>query len=173
VATIGGATSNAPFAASGSANNFFEVGEGGGSGPSDAAFICHPNYISSRHEGNIVYITRDPPQGTPIEYWIKSHAMYPIYDYPLNLDCFVSFKTVFKSSTQHITFEIVQGSISGDAFIAFGNDYGDTETYNIVDGVTKTIPVDPNKENRRRIMFHFNTGSTSVDSGFLAKISVV
>jgi len=112
------------------------------------------------------------PEGTPIEYWIKSHPMYPTYDYPLNLDCYASFRTVYSPSTQYLKFEVVEGSFSGDAFIAFGNDYGDLETYTQVTGVTKIVEVVPNKENRRRIMMHFNTGTSAVGEGFLAKITV-
>ena len=150
--------------------------------------ICRPNYITSRHEDNVVYIKT--PAGEPIEYWIKSHPMYPTYDYPLNLNCYASFRTRFSYSTQYLKFEVMEGSISGDAYIAFGNDYGDTEKYEAhavsfysvliistyrhtsVSGVTKIVKVVSNKENRKRIMMHFNTGATAVGEGFLAKINV-
>ena len=88
--------------------------------------VCRPNYITSRHDDNVVYVKT--PQGTPITYWIKSHPMYPTYDYPLNLDCYASFRTVYSSTTQYLKFEVMEGSFSGDAYIAFGNDYGDLET---------------------------------------------
>jgi len=98
--------------------------------------------------------------------------MYPTYDYPLNLNCYASFRTRFSYSTQYLKFEVMEGSISGDAYIAFGNDYGDTEKHTSVSGVTKIVKVMSNKENRKRIMMHFNTGATAVGEGFLAKITV-
>ena len=88
--------------------------------------VCRPNYITSRNDDNVVYLKT--PQGTPITYWIKSHPMYLTYNYPLNLDCYASFRTVYSSTTQYLKFEVMEGSFSGDAYIAFGNDYGDLET---------------------------------------------
>ena len=41
-----------------------------------------------------------------------------------------------------------------------------------ITGLTKTQVVPPNKENKRRIMMHFNTGTNTPDQGFLAKITV-
>ena len=45
-------------------------------------------------------------------------------------------------------------------------------SYTQVTGVTKIVEVVSNKENRRRIMMHFNTGTAAVGEGFLAKITV-
>ena len=69
------------------------------------------------------------PEGQALEYYIKSHPMYPTYNYPLNLNCYASFRTIFSHGKQELKFEVVEGKMSEDAFIAFGNDYGDTETY--------------------------------------------
>ena len=69
------------------------------------------------------------PEGQALEYYIKSHPMYPTYNYPLNLNCYASFRTLHSYSKQELKFEVVEGRMSGDAFIAFGNDYGDIEKY--------------------------------------------
>jgi len=98
--------------------------------------------------------------------------MYPTYNYPLNLNCYASFRTIYSHGKQELKFEVVEGRMAADAFIAFGNDYGDTETHSDITGLTKTQEVPSNKENRRRIMMHFNTGTNTPDQGFLAKITV-
>ena len=95
------------------------VESGTGESSNGAAFRCSPNYLTSRHEDNIVYID------TGTEFWVKSHPLYSTYDYPLGLDCHVSFRAKWRQFTQYITFEVVEGALGGDAFIAFGNDYGD------------------------------------------------
>ena len=87
--------------------------------------LCKPNYITSRLEGNVVYVME--PDGTPKDFWIKSHPQYPDLDYPNNLDCYVSFRTRYRPVTQYLKFEVIRGSLSGDAYLAFGNDYGDLE----------------------------------------------
>ena len=55
--------------------------------------------------------------------------MYPTYNYPLNLNCYASFRTIYSSRKQELKFEVVEGRMAADAFIAFGNDYGDIEKY--------------------------------------------
>jgi len=132
--------------------------------------VCKPNYITSRLEGNIKYVM--DVYSNPQDFWIKSHPRYSDSEYPYNLDCYVSFKTRYKPVTQYLKFEVIQGSISGDAYLAFGDDYGDKEKYTLVDGFTKVIEVPTNKENRRRIMMHWYSGTTQTDKGFLAKLSV-
>jgi len=143
---------------------------GSGSSELDAAFICKPNYITSRHEDHVVYVM-DYDVSTP-DFWLKSHPAYPDQDYSNGFNCYASFKTRYKASTQTLKFEVKKGSLAGDAYLAFGNDYGDLERYSAIDGLTKTVEVRPNFENRRRIMMHFFSGSTQTDTGFLAKISV-
>ena len=44
--------------------------------------------------------------------------------------------------------------------------------HTLIDGFTKVIEVPTNKENRRRIMMHWYSGTTQTDKGFLAKLSV-
>ena len=87
--------------------------------------LCKPNYITSRLEDQVVYVMEE--DGSKKDFWLKSHPMYPDLDYPNNLNCYVSFKTRYKPHTQYLKFEVVSGSLSGDAYLAFGNDYGDLE----------------------------------------------
>jgi len=110
--------------------------------------------------------------GSPKDFWLKSHPAYPDQDYANGFNCYASFKTRYKASTQVLKFEVVRGSLAGDAYLAFGNDYGDLERYSAIGGLTKTVEVRANFENRRRIMMHFYSGSSQTDTGFLAKISV-
>ena len=44
--------------------------------------------------------------------------------------------------------------------------------YTAIAGFTKVVEVPSNKENRRRIMMHWYSGTTTVSSGFLVKVSV-
>ena len=44
--------------------------------------------------------------------------------------------------------------------------------HTLIDGFTKVVEVPTNKENRRRIMMHWYSGTTQTDTGFLAKLSV-
>ena len=87
--------------------------------------LCKPSYITSRLEGNIQYVM--DVHSNPQDFWIRSHPMYPDMDYPNNLDCYVSFKTRYRPVTQYLKFEVISGSISGDAYLAFGDEYGDKE----------------------------------------------
>jgi len=112
-------------------------------------------------------------EGNPQTFWLKSHPAYPDQEYANGFNCYASFKTRFKPQTQILKFEVVTGSLSGDAYLAFGNDYGDLERYTAIDaGFVKTLEVRTNFENRRRIMMHFYSGSVQTDQGFLAKITV-
>jgi len=143
---------------------------GGGTSSSDAAFLCKPNYITSRLEDQVVYVMEE--DGTKNDFWLKSHPQYPSLDYPNNLNCYVSFKTRYKPHKQFLKFEVVSGSLSGDAYLAFGNDYGDLERYTAINGFVKTVEVKSNFENRRRIMMHWYSGTTKVDQGFLVRVYV-
>ena len=67
------------------------------------------------------------PEGEKTDFFLKSHPQYPDLEYPNNLNCYVSFKTRYKPYTQYLNFEVITGSLSGDAYLAFGNDYGDLE----------------------------------------------
>ena len=87
--------------------------------------LCKPNYITSRLEDHVVYL-RDH-SGNPETFWLKSHPAYPEQDYANGFDCYASFKTRYQPSTQTIKFEVVRGTLAGDAYLAFGNDYGDLE----------------------------------------------
>ena len=87
--------------------------------------ICKPNYITSRHEDHVVYVM--DYDGSPKDFWLKSHPAYPDHDYANGFNCYASFKTRYKASTQVLKFEVVRGSLAGDAYLAFGNDYGDLE----------------------------------------------
>ena len=69
-------------------------------------------------------------------------------------------------------FEVLSGSIAGDAYLAFGNDYGDTEKHSAVEGFKKIVSVSPGNENKDRLMMHWYSGATVTDKGFLVKISV-
>ena len=87
--------------------------------------LCKPNYITSRLEDHVVYL-RDH-SGNPETFWLKSHPAYPDQDYANGFDCYASFKTRYQPSTQTIKFEVIKGKLAGDAYLAFGNDYGDLE----------------------------------------------
>ena len=66
------------------------------------------------------------PDGTK-EFYVKSHANYGRFDYPRNLDCYAAFRVPARSYTQTLKIQVIEGSISGGSYFAFGNDYGDTE----------------------------------------------
>jgi len=106
--------------------------------------------------------------------WIKSHVMYGQDDYPKGLDCFASFRVPAENFVQNLKFEIVKGSIAGDAYFAFGNDYGDQEKFTDVldSGITRQQTVQINMENRRRYNIHFHSGTQATSTGFLAKVTV-
>jgi len=110
--------------------------------------------------------------GTPKDFWLKSHPNYPTDEYPFNLDCYVSFKTRYNGRHQYVMFEVLSGSIAGDAYLAFGNDYGDTEKHSAVEGFKKIVSVSPGNENKDRLMMHWYSGATVTDKGFLVKVSV-
>ena len=44
--------------------------------------------------------------------------------------------------------------------------------YNSVSGLTKTVKIAINKENHRRIMMHFSSGSSGAAAGWLARVTV-
>jgi len=136
----------------------------------DAAYICHNNPITARLANYIQHVTQ--PDGTKV-FYVKSHTMYGIYDYPKNLDCYAAFRVPARAYTQTLKIEVVEGQLSGDSYFAFGNDYGDTEIFkNILDpSITRTVSVAVNYENRRRFSIHFHSGS-GVDKGYVLKFSV-
>jgi len=104
----------------------YNLETGGGTSSQDAAFLCKPNYITSRLEDQIVYLRA--LDGSAQDFWLKSHPQYPELDYPHNLNCYVSFRTRYSPNKQYLKFEVQAGAeVAGDAFLAFGNDYGDLE----------------------------------------------
>jgi len=147
-----------------------ELAKGGGSSLADAGYICHKNPITARLANYIQHVIQ--PDGTKV-FYVKSHLMYGIFDYPKNLDCHAAFRVPARAYTQTLKIEVVEGELSGDSYFAFGNDYGDTEVFhNIMDpAITRSVSVPVNYENRRRYSIHFHSGS-SASKGYVLKFSV-
>jgi len=146
------------------------VNKGSGTSLADAAYICYDNAIRARLANEIQHVQQ--PDGTK-EFYVKSHLMYGIYDYPKNLDCHAAFRVPARAYTQTLKIEVVEGELSGDSYFAFGNDYGDTEIFkDVMDpAITRSVSVPVNYENRRRYSIHFHSGS-STGKGYVLKFSV-
>ena len=86
---------------------------------------CFPDYIVARQPENVVTIGQDDLQ--PSDYWIKSHPQYPSQGVSSKLDCYVSFIASKADVSQEIKFKVLKSTLSGDSYLAFGNDYGDLE----------------------------------------------
>jgi len=143
---------------------------GGGTSLTDPAYVCYSSPITARLSDNIKHVVK--PDGTK-EFYVKSHLMYGIYDYPKNLDCYAAFRVPPRAFTQTLKIEVVEGELNGDSYFAFANDYGDTEIFtNVMDpAITREVSVAVNYENRRRYGIHFHSG-TGVGKGFVLKFTV-
>ena len=60
-------------------------------------------------------------------YWIKTHPEYPNKGFRDEQHCFMSFMAAEAIGMQTLEFQVIQSTFKGDAYLAFGNDYGDLE----------------------------------------------
>jgi len=151
--------------------NNAEFAAGSGGSAQDPAYICHSNPISARLEGNLQYIH---PQADGLKvFWMKSHLRYGQFDYPPGLDCFAAFRAPAHTAAQMLRVEVVEGELVDDSYLAFANDFGDTEVFTdpLDPALPRELEVQVGMEQRRRFVLHFHSGSAAA-RGFLVKFSV-
>merc|ERR1712083_1068397 len=105
----GGAFFNTELGSSANGANA-ELTKGGGSSVADAAYICYNNPITARLANYIQHV--QSPDGTKV-FYVKSHLMYGIYDYPKNLDCYAAFRVPARAYTQTLKIEGLRVSSLG------------------------------------------------------------